>query len=598
MAVEAEHSSEGCRGGSPERHGIAGRSPLGAPCRRGLRTLQLGLWLALLPGTAGFAQPINRDSVAPPVALMGRERALPLRGTFNNVPVLHSNQPEEVIGPGILVDTSPGALWSETGQTIANPTYRFNGPFGLHLHHHYSPGAAARGRRGQRPELTLAAVMINPGPRPVQVSLLRGAVRNSFEAPYQGHQLLGVKPLGPRPWNTGPGDATAVQMLRERLDANLNEKLSIPAHGRVILLRTVLPAEGVANALVRGESDGPFDLAVVAAPAQADSDTLLAVLDQHRLAPGRTYLNQQAAIANREVFSRVSGVAIGDAYQASLRHDLSRDGALHVPLTTTSRQSFGTGEIQVNGLASRMPDSALDNVGTYGVRFDLDLHLRGSGPYAVVLSHPPDPSGRTFIAFRGSIQLRRPSGQEDLHVGLRSGESLELTTLQLEEGQEMPLHLSLVYPADSTPGHLLSVVPLSQLADRRSSTLLRNAPLTTTAAAQPTAQPVPRPMVSRKPAPRTNTVPAPAVLEAQAERTSGMAARSRASRGSLPANHGSIRPLRPPADLIQRRQGMIATPPILRPSHSRPEPLFSSLADRYRQALDAQERLMRSWQAP
>jgi hypothetical protein len=489
-------------------------------------------------------------------------------------------------------------VWSETGEKIVNPTYRFNGPFGLHLHHHYSPGAAVRGSRGHRPELTLAAVMINPGPRPVQVNLLRGAVRNSFEAPYQGHQLLGVKPLGPRPWNTGPGDATAVQMLRERLDSSLNEQLSIPAHGRVVLLRTVLPAEGVANALVRGESDGPFNLAVVAAPAQADTEEVLAVLDQQRLAPGRTYLSQQAAIANRQVFSRVSGVAIGDAYQAGIRHDLSRDGALHVPFTSTSRQSFGTGDVQVNGLASRMPDSALDNVGTYGVRFDLDLQLRGSGPYAVVLSHPVDPAGRSFIAFRGSIQLRRPSGHEDLHVGLRSGESLELTTLQLQEGKEMPLQLSLVYPADATPGHLLSVVPFSQLAERRGAPPLRSAAPTLTAVAKPSPLPVSRPIPIRKPASGINTLPPPVAGGVRTDRPGGLASRSRALRGSVGVKSPNIRPLKPPADLTKHRQDLIVTPPILRPSHSRAEPLSSSLADRYRQALEAQERLMRSWQAP
>mgnify|MGYP003341858312 CR=1 FL=1 len=35
------------------------------------------------------------------VALMEGQRAVPLRGRFNTVPVLHSNQPEEVEGPEI-----------------------------------------------------------------------------------------------------------------------------------------------------------------------------------------------------------------------------------------------------------------------------------------------------------------------------------------------------------------------------------------------------------------------------------------------------------------------------------------------------------------
>ena len=42
------------------------------------------------------------------VELMAGQQARPLNGTFNNVPVLHSNQPEIVTGQGILVDTAPG----------------------------------------------------------------------------------------------------------------------------------------------------------------------------------------------------------------------------------------------------------------------------------------------------------------------------------------------------------------------------------------------------------------------------------------------------------------------------------------------------------
>ena len=74
------------------------------------------------------------------VALMAGQKARPLNGTFNNVPVLHSNQPEEVEGPGILINTEPGyAYASETGQALRNAEYTFNGEFGMHLHHKYFP---------------------------------------------------------------------------------------------------------------------------------------------------------------------------------------------------------------------------------------------------------------------------------------------------------------------------------------------------------------------------------------------------------------------------------------------------------------------------
>ena len=66
------------------------------------------------------------------VALMTGQIASPLNGVFNNVPVLHSNQPEIVTGPGILVNTAPGSAYAaETGRPLRNAEFTFNGEFGI-----------------------------------------------------------------------------------------------------------------------------------------------------------------------------------------------------------------------------------------------------------------------------------------------------------------------------------------------------------------------------------------------------------------------------------------------------------------------------------
>jgi hypothetical protein len=498
------------------------------------------------------------------VALMAGQRARALNGSFNNVPVLHSNQPEEVEGPGILINTAPGqALAAETGQWLRNAEFTFNGEFGLHLHHkYYPPSRGAGGVGGRRPELTLATVLINPGVQPVHIRFQTGAVRNSFEAPYLANNLMGVKPLGVRPWNTGPGDATAVQMLRGRLDPRLSEEITIPARSRLVLFSTRLPALGIANALLRGHSDGPFQMAVVAAKRDGSDDEVLAVLDSGQLAPGRVYLARIPEINNRSIFSRVGGVALGDAYRAGLQHDLVRQGPLHVPLTSTNRHEFGTGEVQVNPLVSRMIDSSLDNVGTYGVRFDLDLRLAGNGPYELVMSHPSPSGGQDFTAFRGSLEILTPEGRQDVHVGLRSGQSLSLASLQLQPGVISSVKVSMVYPADATPGHLLSVVPASQLARLRE----RERQLELARLSQPATAPASPPPPS-----------------AGAGATAG--------RGD-----GSLRPLIPPPYLP-------SSPPVrpLRPSLPlvAPPPVTGNdYVDRYRRAIDAQRRQMQGWPQP
>ena len=112
--------------------------------------------------------------------------------------------------------------------------------------------------------LTLALIASNPGKKVVILKFKRGSVKNSFEAPYHSNKLMGVKPLGKRPWNTGPGDATAVQLLGNELDRKVPDSVTIPAGWRVVAVRTIFPARGIANGLLQGQSDGPFTMAVVA----------------------------------------------------------------------------------------------------------------------------------------------------------------------------------------------------------------------------------------------------------------------------------------------------------------------------------------------
>jgi hypothetical protein len=512
---------------------------------------------------------------------MEGQRAIPLRGRFNTVPVLHSNQPEEVEGPGLLISTVPGvAFAAENGIPIQMPAYSFTGDFGLHLHHKYFPPYRASISPSQRrSELTLAAILVNPGVQPVRVRFTAGAVRNSFEAPYLAQHLMGVRPLGPRPWNTGPGDATAVQLLRGRLDQQFSEPVTIPARGRIVLFHTALPALGIANALLKGRSDGPFQIAVVAARNPQGDEDLYAMMDRRQLAPGRVYLNRIQEIRAGTIFSRVGGVAIGDLYQATLSHDLNRQGPLHVPLTSTRRTHFGTGEVQVNPLVSRIVDSSLDNVGTYGVRFDVDVNLQGQGFYDVVLSHPSPLGGRNFTAFRGSVEIRTPEGLQSVHVGLRSGQSLSLAPLKLRAGESIPIRISLVYPADSTPGHLLSVVPSTQLAalqeQERRAAMAR---------------------LNRRRAPSPG---APPGLEAQPDEQPAQepAQPPLASPPRRRETTPRLGPLTPPPQILR-------SPPV--PHWLQPPPTLQSprpqsrsaetLTDRYREALEAQKRLLQQWQ--
>jgi hypothetical protein len=224
-----------------------------------------------------------------------------------------------------------------------------------------------------------------------------------------------------------------------------------------------------------------------------------------------------------------------------------------------------------------MVDSSLDNVGTYGVRFDVDLNLKGAGPYELVLSHPSTTgSSKPFTAFRGSFQVRTEEGLQEMHVGLRSGQSVALTTLNLRAGMSNPVRVSLVYPADATPGHLLSVVPASQIAmvqDRERQLELARSAASSSAAARPSNLPA---------------LPDP----------------DAATTGALPSLPPLVlQPGTPPLQPVlgpYRYLPPVPPPPPApaRPSQTRssappPGMASDSLVDRYQQALEAQQQMMR-----
>ncbi len=503
------------------------------------------------------------------VPLMAGQRARALNGVFNNVPVLHSNQPEIVKGPGILVNTAPGsAIAAENKQPLKNAEFTFNGEFGLHMHHKYYPQDSSKlGGRRSRGLLTVAAIAINPGSKPVTLKFKRGSVKNSFEAPYHPNRLMGVKPLGPRPWNTGPGDATAVQMLRGELDRKLPREITIPARSRKVIVSSVLPARGIMNGLLRGQSNGPFQLAVIAAEETNQEQALISVLDSNKLAPGRIYLNRINEIRTGKVFSRVAGVALGDEYKASINHDLTQ-GPLHIPLTSTRKHHFGTRDIQVNPLSTRMIDSAVNNIGTYGVRFDVELNLSGVGAHELVLSHPVASGRKPFTAFRGSIGIKSADGYREVHVGMKSGQSLPLGQIKAKANTLNPVTVSVVYPADATPGHLLSVVPVTQLAMLRR----RQEMIETARKAEAVAK-------KRKVVP---TIPPPAVKKKQTPVAPRAVTSPRTSPKPKPM-------LPPPPVLVAPAGGMNQMPPAM----IMPRRVNDSLEQRYREAIRAQQEWLR-----
>ena len=138
------------------------------------------LVLVLVSGTVSVLDVAVPSPVRAYVALMAGQQARALKGQFNNVPVLHSNQSEIVTGPGILVNTAAGsAIAAESNQPLRNAAHTFNGEFGIHMHHKYYPQDQAKlGGRRSRGLMTLALIATNPGSSPITLKFDRGSVKN------------------------------------------------------------------------------------------------------------------------------------------------------------------------------------------------------------------------------------------------------------------------------------------------------------------------------------------------------------------------------------------------------------------------------------
>ena len=86
---------------------------------------------------------------------------------------------------------------------------------------------------------------------------------------------------------------------------------------------------------------------------------------------------------------------------------------------------------------------------------------------------------------------------------------MPISELNLKPGQNNPVRVSLVYPADATPGHLLSVVPLQQLAMVKERQRLQDA------AEQAITAAPDRPLApkSAPPVPTLQSTPAPVLTQ-------------------------------------------------------------------------------------
>jgi hypothetical protein len=146
--------------------------------------------------------------------------------------------------------------------------------------------------------------------------------------------------------------------------------------------------------------------------------------------------------------------------------------------------------------------------------------------------------------------------------------------------------VSMVYPADATPGHLLSVVPASQLA--RVQERERQLEIARTAPAQPPGSVAPPPALTVVPQPASVNQPLPFREAAPVP----LPPPAPAPPAAAPRSSDGIQ--RPPSNLMGTPTQMPARPPWL-VAPPPPPASGNDYVERYRRAIEEQRRLMQGW---
>lgn len=418
-------------------------------------------------------------------------RVLP--GQLDSVLVFNSNSPEVVQTEGILLST-----FSKVGKTHpdAHLDQRFKGRFDIFAHHISNKVKTPENLR----TLYLGILVHNPGSQSVRVNVLQSASYLSQpDAPF-----VSLPPAVDNPIGTvfaGPGDRVTNDILRGVRQPGWPATVEIQPGATEVLFSAPIPAETLdppingRSTLAHLLSTGEVQVASLALFAKTDAagqesaptlEEWRALLNTGTLAGPRdktpTPPDQKGAL----IYGRVAGVAQGSRWQAQLRDPgqsqirltIPNPGdAFSYPLSSVTRGSFGTGQVQSAPMIARYPDTAYAAHGNYGVEYNLSLPLYNPTErdqvVSVLLQTPlktdeniaalkfnSPPPQRVF--FRGTVRLRYQddNGPQTRYVHLVQFQGQQgdpLVKLTLKPAASSLVQVDFLYPPDATPPQVLTV---------------------------------------------------------------------------------------------------------------------------------------------
>ncbi|MEZ0368209.1 MAG: DUF3370 domain-containing protein [Candidatus Sericytochromatia bacterium] len=469
--------------------------------------LQAGAQPAALaqPSASPSTGPITPASVPPSPSpspaqtkIVQPIKIYPLPGGLDARPMLNSNSPELVNDAGILISTLPNQ--GKTDSPFLD--YAFEGDFGAFCHHIFKDA-----NPGER-LLYLGLVASNLSAKPVRLTLTQGAS-------YLSQPDALFKPLAdilPNPAGeiyAGPGDRVATELLAGTLPLKDIVIEIPPGASRVVSSQpintdvAILPPINGRSTLMHFHSDGPVYLSELAWLAQHNGEQFVppTLEDYHSLLDAGKFagVHEKTSLYTDTTpptgpffYGRVAGVSQGLSWQGKLWEGSraterpAPGQKIGYPIATTYIKRFGTGQNQSGKMPRRYPDTPPENHGNYAVDYELEIPLHNDTKefqsYSLALSQPLNPNlpadkpaemvymfpPNAAVMFRGSVRLRWVDEYKQLqdrlsHLVLRNGQegsAFELITVPPRTHYD--LKLSLVYPPDSTPPHLLTIERLDE----------------------------------------------------------------------------------------------------------------------------------------
>ncbi len=458
-------------------------------------------FLLIFPLAQAFPLPSPSPTpILPPVQKLVVQpqeiRALP--GQLDKVPMFNSNSPEVVQTEGILLSTFP-----PSGKAVPSAHLNFPlvGSFNLLAHH-----IARASKPGDWRPLYLGVIVFNPGLRPVTLDILQAVsyVTNP-DAPF-----IDLPPLVDNRLGTvysGPGSRVMNDILRGIHQADFPSQIVIPAKQSKMLFNLPIRLGNSRSTFMRLRSNEPIYMASLAMSARSNfpvkkDDSAVPfslpykapmleewqkLLTTGKLAEPRDRIPTPPNQTNVDIlYGRVAGVAQGSQWRTEVNDrpgerslSIPQQGqAFSYPLSTVTRATFGTGQVQSAPLLVRYSDTAYRAHGNYGVHYSLTFPLVNNTdePQTVTmaiqtpLKQEDRPDGLRFLEppdqqvfFRGTVQLSYNDDQgfpqtRLVHLVQRRGQQGDpLVTLNMKRRDRRLVKVDFLYPPDAIPPQVLTV---------------------------------------------------------------------------------------------------------------------------------------------